>query len=132
MAMTTTAMMSQRISWPIISPDMDITVPPYAPYRGSSAPTSADNALEPARLFRQRDFCRQALHRRRTVKAVATGCSVQDEFGILGRGDGATMDQNDRLRIDFERRFRPGLDEGRALRQLERGRGTDAAARRKS
>ena len=71
---------------------------------------SRADRLEFTNLFRQRPLHRQALHRGGAVEAVALARVFHDEVGVVGLGDGSAMGQHQYVRIDAERRCRPGVD----------------------
>ena len=52
----------------------------------------------------------------------------QDEGGVLRLGDRPAVDQHDHVAPDPQRRLGPGVDQRRAVRELERGPGADRAA----
>src|SRR5262245_20290549 len=83
-------------------------VPNWAPDMGSSR-LSLD-LLEAARRLGEGLLGRQALHARRAVKAVTLRTLRQDEFGVLGRGDGAAVAQHDHVLVHLARRLGPGVD----------------------
>src|SRR5947209_6404990 len=99
-----TATMSQRINSPTRTPDI-FDLPQRR--RGS---TAADR-LEFACLFAQREFDRKALHRRGAVEAVAVSRMLENVFGVLGLGDRAAVAEDERVRLDRQRRRRPGVDQ---------------------
>src|ERR1700744_2707888 len=118
--MTMTAMISQRIRVPIKSPDIFpfLLCGPLFPARPSLSP-SADR-LEPAHLFGQRGFDRQALHGRSAVKSVAGLSGLHDEVGVGGLGDRSAMGQDQNVGSNLRRRAGPCVDERGAVAKLER------------
>src|SRR5438105_10699613 len=98
----TIATMSQRINSPTRFPDIFSSL-------GPGALACADR-LEFPNLFRQRNLHRQSLHGGGAVEAVAIAC-VPDDVIRVGRGrDRTAMREHENLRIDAERRLRPGGD----------------------
>src|SRR5687768_9877926 len=61
-------------------------------------PSNGDKSF---RLLRQRDFCRQALHARRAVEAVALRAPLKNRLCIFGRGDRPAVTKHDDVRVDF-------------------------------
>src|SRR5947207_8843049 len=120
MAITTIAMISQRINSPTRVPDISSSL-------WSRRLPRADR-LEFTNLFRQCSLHRQALHRGSTVEAVALARVLHDEIGIIRLGDGAAMGQHEYVRIDAKRRRRPGIDLFRAAFELWCGVRADRAA----
>src|SRR5437867_3066040 len=88
--------------------------------------------LEPARLFRERTFRGQTLHRAGAVKAMAALRVPEDKLGILRLGDRTAMDKYDDIAPDPQRRLRPLVDERRALIESQRSRSADIAACREA
>src|SRR5262245_25218307 len=98
--------------------------------RGTDGLAAAADPLEFPRLFGQRDFHGQSLHRGCAIEAVAIPCVLQDEFGVLGLRDRAAMNKNDDVGTHFQRGLRPSIDQRRAIGQLERALGADGSAGR--
>src|SRR5687768_10938308 len=107
-----------------------IKVPNWAPLMGSSR--LSPNLLELTCGFDERLLGRQALHARGSVEAIALRALGQDELRILGRGDRPAVAQHDDVLVDLAGRRRPGVDERRAVGELDAGRRADAAARRQA
>src|SRR6266850_751434 len=120
MAITTIAMISQRINSPTRVPDI------FSSFWSRRLPRA--DRLEFTNLSGERALDRKTLHRRSAVEAVTFARVFHDEIGIIRLGDGTAVGQNQDVRIDAERRCRPGIYLFRTVFEPGRGVRTDRAA----
>src|SRR5262245_31341059 len=88
----------------------------------------ASNGLKPPGLLGESNFCRQALHRRGAVEALAQLGLLHDEFGIPRLGDRPAVRQHDHVVAHLAGRRCPLVHEGGTVLELAGRPGTDRAA----
>src|ERR1700712_5482006 len=107
-----------RMKLPNCEPDIEISLPL--------------NLCEAPRVLGQCEFDGQALHRTRTVEAVASGALREHLLRVVGCGDRAAVAQHDHVGVDGLCSRAPGVDARCAIRELQCSLCADGAAGREA